>query len=348
MKLKYSEIIEINGHKLTKQYIQSLSKEERLKLIDPIFVVLRETGFIYPDDIDKLKKSWKKLIEFKPDLNNNELFNNSSLATDICKHFCHSFYNATEIGMPTLIDNFNNDEKLKKIIFNRLGLSWLENDGNGPGVNEAFNLSFKMIVIQGQRSMRMVNATSIFKPSIAKYICMKYSNEGDMVGDYSCGFGARMMGAVSCNRSYIGCDPLTTNELEEMARFFDFKNYKLIKSGSENYCGEENSIDLYWSSPPYLDKEMYSNDLSQAYNQGKDYFYNIYWKKTLENVKYMLKPGKWFGLNIMDKYPQMIDMAKEQFGEIKETIGLKTVRSHLTKEKGVEKFEPIYMFRNPK
>src|ERR1700722_3494939 len=214
--LKFDEVIEINGQKLTKKYIQSLSKQERLDLIDPIFNVLREIGWLFPDNTTKVKKSWKTLMDFQPDLTETSLFNNSSLATDICKHFCHSFFLATEENKPTMLDNFSNDKILKRIIANRLGLGWLEADDKGPGVNEAFNLSFKMIAVQGQRSMRLVNATSMFKPNIAKYLYMKYANEGDVVFDYSAGWGGRMLGAASCGRQYIGVDPLTIDELETM------------------------------------------------------------------------------------------------------------------------------------
>jgi hypothetical protein len=348
--LKFDQVISINNQKLDKHYIQSLSKEQRLELIEPIFHLLRGNGWIYPDDLNKVKKSWKSLQAFYPDLNNMEVFNNSSLATDICKHFCHKFYLATERDKKTLLDNFQDDKILKRIIENRLGLDWLEPDDKGPGVNEAFNLSFKMIAIQGQRSMRLTPAISMFKPSIAKYLAMKYSQEGDLIHDYSCGFGGRLLGTISAKRRYIGTDPWTVDELENMgeALLFDKSCYTLIKSKSEDYRGDKNSIDFSYSSPPYYSQEYYSSDLSQAYNKGEDYFYNTYWAKTLENVKYMLKPGKWFGLNILAKYDRVIQMAKEQFGEPVEQIGLKTIRSHLTKTKGVEKLEYVYMFKNIK
>jgi hypothetical protein len=356
MTLKFDQLLEVNNQKLNKQYIQSLSKQERLDLIDPIFNLLRENGWIYPDNTAKLNKSWKALLDFVPDLNSADLFNNSSLATDICKFFCHTFYLATERDKPTLIDNFNNDAILKKIIHNRLGLAWLDADDKGGGVNEAFNLSFKMVAIQGQRSMRLVNATSMFKPSIAKYMALKYSSENDTIFDYSCGFAGRLMGTMAANRKYIGTDPLTTPELTKLAEYFKFdpERYKLINSGSEKYRGEENSVDLCYSSPPYIEQEFYSNDPTQAYNNGEDYFYDTYWQGTLENAKYMLKPGKIFGLNILEKYSKMVQMTTQQFGEPIEIIKLRTVRSHLTKNRGAdggmaaEKFEPIYIFRNNK
>src|SRR5690606_5515984 len=144
------------------------------------FNILRDTGFIFPDDESKIKKSYKRLVDYKIDLNQTDLYNNSSIGTDICRYFCaESFYNSTEQNKPTLIENFNDDEKLKKVIGNRLGLDWIDVYNKGPGLNFAFNLSFKMI-IQGMRSMRMVPSITMFKPEIAKFICLKYSNPGDL------------------------------------------------------------------------------------------------------------------------------------------------------------------------
>ena len=77
--LKFDQILEIDGKKLTKKYIQSLSKEERYGLVIPIFNLLRKTGFIYMDDVDKINKSWQRLLDYEPDISNNEVFNNSSL-----------------------------------------------------------------------------------------------------------------------------------------------------------------------------------------------------------------------------------------------------------------------------
>jgi len=341
--MKYDEVLEINGIKLTKKYIQSLNQKEREDLIDPIFEIIRKNGWMYMDNISSIKKSYKNLIEYQPDLSLNELFNNSSLATDVCKYYCHSFYDATELNKNTMIENFNNDDILKRIIKNRLGLDWLISDG----VNESFNLSFKMIAVQGQRSMRFVNQTSIFKPSIAKYMALKYSEKNDVIFDPSCGFGARLLGATTANRKYIGTDPLTVPELNVMCNELGI-SANLIHCGSENYCGDENSIDLVWTSPPYYKQEFYSKDKTQAYNNGEDYFYNTYWKKTLDNAKFMLKPGKWFGLNIKN-VPKMLNMAVDVFGEIDHKVALRTVRSHLNKKNvDPEKFEYIYMFKNNK
>lgn len=351
-KLKFDEIIEVNNQKLTKKYIQSLSYEEREALIEPIFQILRSNGFPQPDDTSDFEKDYKKLCNLEIDINQMERYNNSSLCTNICKHFCPSFYKTTERNKKTMEEVFNDDTTLRRMIKNRLGMDWYYSDNKGPGVNEAFNLSPKMF-LQCIRSMRLVNSTSFFKPDIAKFMALKYSNENDTIFDMSIGFGGRLLGTISANRKYIGTDPLTAPEVENMAEFlkFDKNNYTLIQSGSENYCGGENSVDFVYSSIPYFDQELYSNDKTQAYNNGEDYYYNVYWRKTLENTKFMLKSGKWFGINITVKYYKVVEIAQEYFGEIVEKVGLRTVRSHLTKGKNKQpdqKLEYIYMFKNVK
>jgi len=334
----YDKIVEVNGQLITAQYVKTLNRNERENLIEPIFEHFRRQGWLYPDNFDKVNKSWEKLCNTVPDLSSNELFNNGSLATDVCKYFCHKFYDATEKDCPTMIEIFNDDFKLKRLIRNRLGLDWY-----GTENKETFNISFRML-IQGMRSSRLVPSISIFKPYIAKYLCMKYSEVGDTIYDYSAGWGGRMLGAASCNRKYIGVDPLTTDELQVMSDTLGLKNIQLIKSGSENVRLNENTVDFSFSSPPYFNQEYYSSDLTQAYNNGQDYFYNVYWENTLNNIKYMLKPNKLFGLNVKN-YHKMLQMAIDKFGEPIDLVSLRTIRSHLNKSAGIDKNEYIYIFK---
>jgi hypothetical protein len=348
--LKYDEIIKINNNKLTKKYIESLSKQQRLDLIDPIFNLLRSNGWMYPSDTSNLLKEYQRLSNLKLDLSKDELFNNSSVATSICKFFCPHFYSTTEIIKnkikPNMLEIFENDLLLKKVIHNRLGLDWIDDDAKGKGINEAFNLSFRMI-ITGMRSSRLVPSISIFKPDIAKFVYLKFSNENDVVYDYSAGWGGRMLGAASCNRKYIGVDPLTASELLKMSNFLNLQNIFLFDSGSENVKLKENSVDLAFSSPPYFNQEFYSDSKTQSYNNGEDYFYNVYWNNTLDNTKFMLKPDKWFGVNIAN-YPEMLNMAIDKFGPVIQIIKLRTIKSHLNCKYSKEKFEPIYFFKNTK
>ena len=349
--MRYKEIIELNGEQLSKAHIASLNKEQRKAMIEPLFNKLREIGWMLPDfEPEKFYKSYNSLVDFLPDIDLMEIYNNSSVCSNICQYFCaNEFFNATDRKgkkvKRTLKEVFENDGLLRKICFNRLGLDWYDDSPQ-----ETFNLSPKMCMFQALRSMRLVPQTSFFKADIAKCIYMKYSQENDIVYDFSSGFGGRALGALSCNRKYIGIDPLTTNSIQRMLNFLkiDKDRYQLNDGISEDYKGEENSIDFAFSSPPYYDQEYYSSDINQAYNKDEDYFYNVYWQKTLENIKYMLKKDKLLAINLGIKNDRMFKMAKEVFNEPVEIFRLRTVKSHLNKtgKSDATKYEPVYIFKN--
>ena len=363
---KFDELIQVDGVPMTKHHIHSLSFEQREQLIEPIVEILKASEFPLPDDPCDLQKEWKRLLDVQVDTSVDDAYNNSSVATEICKYFCAvKFYGTTEPGKRNMYELWKDETVLRSLVRNRLGMNWYHphtsKDGTVvPGVNEAFNLYMKMF-IQGMRSMRLISQVSMFKPDIAKLLVTKYSQPGDVVYDYSCGFGGRMLGTVAAGRRYIGTDPYTTPELELMREHLQIteENARLINSGSEHRVLPEDSVDFAFSSPPYMIQkkgvyvpvEEYSRE-GQAYSQGEDYFYNVYWKQTLENCKSYLKPGKWFGLNVFEKESKMIETARNVFGEEKEVFKLRTVKSHLagkSKElNNTQKWEPVYMFINEK
>ena len=129
----------------------------------------------------------------------------------------------------------------------------------------------------------------------------------------------------------------------------ELKNIKLIQGKSEDIVLEENSIDFAFSSPPYYNIEIYSDNNNQAYNKGEDYFYNTYWNNTLKNIQYMLKPNKCFALNVAG-VPKMVDYAKEYFGYIIDTVEFTMPRNQNNRKnkQGLNKSEYIYIFRNLK
>lgn len=367
-KYKFDEIVSVNGQKMTKNYIESLDYSQREALIEPLAQIIAEIGIPYPDDENLILKEWERVKNCEINVEATDTYNNSSVGGYLCKYFCGEiFYGATEPGKKTLKELLlNNTDLHKKMAKNRLGMDWLlpSTDKSGkvlPGVNQAFNLSPKMLILQCARSMRLINNTTLFKADVAKLLVSKYSQPNDLVYDYSAGFGARMLGTIAAGRKYIATDPLTIPDLIRMKDYLKLENIQLIQDGSENVCNylQENSVDFIFSSPPYLIKrgkkmiaqEEYAKE-NQAYSLGSDNFYDVYWKKTLENCKSILKQNKWFGLNTSIKEERMVEMARNLFGKEKEIFKLRTVKSHLSgksKEKNnSEKFEPIYMFKNNK
>lgn len=346
--IDYKKIIKIDGREMSRNFIAKLNLEERLGLVEPIFKYFRELGWMLPEmDERKFLNSYDKLKYKHVDVEWEDYYNNSSLATDICQYFCReSYFSTKERGGLSLKEVFMSDELLVKVIKNRLGLSWYDSEPKST-----FNLTPKMVMYQGPRSMRLVSQITMFKPFIAKIIFSKFSNKNDVVYDFSAGFGGRFLGAVSCGRKYIGVDPLTCDEVNAMGDFLGVSPVSsdgiVYNDCSENFNYGENTIDMAFSSPPYYDQEYYSDSIRQAYNSGEDYFYNVYWLNTVDNVYKMLKKDKVMAVNLRKGDQRMLDVVTDKFGKCVDIFRLRTVRSHLNKtgKDNAQKYEPVFIFK---
>ena len=159
----------------------------------------------------------------------------------------------------------------------------------------------------------MVGKVTNFNPVIARKIYEKYlPYENATIFDYSCGFGSRMLGALSSqyNYHYIGVDPY--KELYQRLLIF----YKWINStlnnnaiaelyniGSEQFIPKlEEKVDLSFSSPPYFNYEIYTNCNTQSYIRYNNYncWLENYVKRTLENIYKYTKTNGLHLVNLED------------------------------------------------
>lgn len=156
------------------------------------------------------------------------------------------------------------------------------------------------------------NATKVanFSPNVARKVyerfCTKFSGN---ILDYSCGWGARLLGCLTSNYNYhyYGIEP--NSELNK--RLHDFAhwictslgkedNYSLYCQGSEVFIPElVDKIDLSFSSPPYFNLEIYCNEETQSANENTNYsaWKSNYMVPTIENIYKYTKQG---GLHIVN------------------------------------------------
>lgn len=127
----------------------------------------------------------------------------------------------------------------------------------------------------------------------------------------NCGFGGRLLGALSSKKNfkYVGTDPNTETmyHLHQLADYIEQvtgrqDSYELHCCGSEVFKGKPNSIDFAFSSPPYFDLEIYSDEPTQCYNKFPklEDWLEGYVRQTIKNISYMLKPGRFYAVNIAD------------------------------------------------
>lgn len=154
--------------------------------------------------------------------------------------------------------------------------------------------------------------------------------------DFSCGWGARLIGAMRNNINYFGTDPnyLLTKKLYELAA--DYSEINKVKSsvdirtiGSQFYVREwVGTMGLAFSSPPYFNLEDYKIG-DQSYKPGTNYsdWKENYLRPTIQNIYYYLIKDGYFLINIknLKDYPLVLDTLKiaKECGFIhKETLSM--------------------------
>tara|TARA_B100001094_G_scaffold278639_1_gene288309 strand:- start:5381 stop:6895 length:1515 start_codon:yes stop_codon:yes gene_type:complete len=168
-----------------------------------------------------------------------------------------------------------------------------------------------------------------FPPLTAKFLYQHFTkhinSEVVNVYDPSSGWGGRILGAMSTNRKlhYIGTDPNpdTSGRYQGVADFYndncvesnsfwgDEKNtYEVFQDGSEvignnpDFQKYKGNLDMVFTSPPYFNREQYSQDENQsfkkfdAYDDWRDHFL----KPTLTTAFTYLKPDRYLLWNIAD------------------------------------------------
>ena len=159
-----------------------------------------------------------------------------------------------------------------------------------------------------------------FRPTVAKYIYERFG--GGRVLDFSAGWGDRLSAALATNvvTHYTGIDPNTNlhpgyqSQIQAYNRnldgdFFDWfgeftlKTIHMIHSPAEDAdLSGEGMFDLVFTSPPYFDKEYYSEESTQSYIRypTSDGWLSGFLFPVLQKVWGVLKPGGHLCVNIVD------------------------------------------------
>jgi hypothetical protein len=269
-------------------------------------------------------------------------------------------------------------------------------DGIFPKILQVFRLSC------GQPAVNFPALTA--KWIYENYTSHINQDEPLTIYDSSSGWGGRIIGAMSCRKKvhYVGTDPNPDNFIDELGisryeyvakfyndncvddfsdtftKFFDVKKqgntYELFQDGSEliqnnlRFQKYKGKLDISFTSPPYFNREQYSQDEKQsfkAYGEYEDWRDNFL-RPTLTTIYEYMKNDRYILWNIADikigestYYPleqDSIDILNElgceYKGKIKmlmtRMVGLDPSKSGI--KNSVEhngkayKFEPIFVF----
>ena len=308
----------------------------------------------------------------------------------------NDWLNKTQMSNVKSIDNDYTmaDGTVKKFFYL---IRWYDkSDGIFPKILQVFRLSC------GQPAVNFPALTA--KWIYEQYTSHIEQDEPLHIYDSSSGWGGRILGAMSSRKKthYIGTDPNPDNFIPELgisryeyvakfyndrcvddfsesfAKFFDVtkqgNTYELFQDGSEliqhnpafqKYKGK---LDLSFTSPPYFNREQYSQDEKQsfkAYGEYEDWRDNFL-RPTLTTIYEYTKNDRYILWNIADikigkdtyytLEQDSIDILKELGCEYKgklkmlmtRMVGLDPTKSGIknaVKHNGkAYKFEPIFVF----
>jgi len=219
-------------------------------------------------------------------------------------------------------------------------------------------------------------------PLISKYIWERYTDQlkGQdriIVYDPSAGWGGRILGAMAVKDDrpihYVGTDPNTDHNIPELgitkyeylADFFNTKTYRgnpffgetntyeIFQLGSEvirdseKFQAYKGQVDMIFTSPPYVGKEVYSDDETQSCHKfGSSYeaWRDGFLRPTLETCFEWLKPNRFLCWNVADVKigNQMLPIEQDSY-DILESLGMEyieTLKMCLSQMPGGNRLDP--------
>jgi len=321
-----------------RKHWENMTEHELYEFIMDIFHHYREHGFPYYNNthedmiksIDTMNRYFDKGNEI---IDNNGVIKQTMHCLGTAWTFFPHAWNVKCNGLMTPFEAFTDDVKFKKVIRKRLQRGGYMNDS---GIRKELKTSSN------------IQAVSNFRPSSARAIYDRYG--GGHVYDPSCGFGGRMIGAISSPKvtEYTGVEPSTkTYEgLLDMRERVSNKTINILNVGSEDYVPPD--VDMIFTSPPYFNTEVYSDEPTQSCNKypDREKWLNNYLRKTIDNCYEGLKKGGVMAINIANvkNYPTLEqdfnDIMKEKFTWV-ETLKYSLSLMNMTGFK----YEPVFVYK---
>jgi len=294
----YPQLIKLGKDRWVKE-----TEEGRASIEKEVFDIYRSVGIlpITYYSLDGCRDEILNLRNKKSRVQNGAIPVGNTAGLSLSRFWFPNMQEASSAGSNnvSLHSRFHNDRKLARAI----NLCYKYRDEGEKTV----------LPVNIRRALELVNGGTIqnFKPqnaaAIWEYICPVMWGR---VLDFSSGYGGRMLGAMtsSMRYHYTGIDP-NTKTYKGLTALGDLCNdvigteYEMHHVGSEDFIPTDDiPYDAAFSSPPYFNLEVYSDEPTQCMNRysEREIWFEQYVEPTLKMLNVNLADGALYAVNIAD------------------------------------------------
>lgn len=229
----------------------TLDVEGQRRWVDEILSVLRRAPFPAepPRGIEEARRDLEGLRDLVVGLVDGAISPKSWRCLRMCASYFPNRYKASRGKQRSAYEAWHLDRELRKAIEYQL------------------RVGDPVVPYRVLRAVTMNCRTpSVFRPVYAKYIYQTYA-PGGVVWDPCAGYGGRLVGAMAAGVRYIGTDvePETVEGNRKLVEVLGGL-HEIHLCGAEHF--DPPKVDLVFTSPPYFDRERYSQRAEQSY-QGR-------------------------------------------------------------------------------
>ena len=297
------EGVEKDLKKLSKEAWDAADQDGKDAIQDEVFNIYRTTNIIPITyySLEGCEEELRSLTQKSVSVKNKSISTGLTAGQSFSRFWFPNMQDATTFNYSevSLRHRFNNDKKLKAAIQicykNR-------NEGEKAVLPQSIRRALDLVGGGTIQNFKSLNARAIYE-----HICP--SMFGNVL-DFSSGYGGRMLGSMTSKMryNYTGIDPNTKtfaglDALGTMLNELSIGNgYRMHNTVSEDFDAPEKSYDAAFSSPPYFNLEIYSDEETQCMNRytNLDAWFDCYVEPTLLMLHKVLVDDGIYAVNIAD------------------------------------------------
>ena len=280
---------------------------------ESLTVLFSKYNFPYKNiSLDEVKEDFLKLKDL--DITKLTSYDNWFSRSNIKKPLGDTILSGSNTGNKSS-DYFHQEQRMKTELENSPSQwrCWTTPKFMRTLINSFYTLKLKEInetTVRSALSLRK-GVASQFKPAIAKWLYDTYKSENIL--DFSAGWGDRLCGFYSSEKgkNFLGIDPninlhsAYSNQIELYSGLCrDDRKAKTVIGTAEdiNLSHYKDKFDTVFTSPPYFNREKYTNDDTQSWFRYRsiETWLEMFLFKTIKNIEPTIKKGGILAINISD------------------------------------------------